>query len=116
MFRRIYEDCKIQETRGFADTLRDRRVYKVETKPIEAGLNYYLNDVISQMDPERKMSEAEKSKNQKDVVWKSVRVISRFFLNELRIADWVEKMRLLGLEELVDALRKRGADFAQQER
>lgn len=36
------------------------------------------------MDPNRRISDSDRCKNLKDYVWKSVRVISKFMLKELK--------------------------------
>ena len=43
----------------------------METKGIEPGLNYYLSDVILEMDPLKNMDEKDKCKNLK-VLWRGL--------------------------------------------
>lgn len=44
--------------------LREQRVFKVETTGIEPGLNYYLIDVLYQIDNPN-ISDADRNKNMK---------------------------------------------------
>lgn len=69
-------------------------------------MNYYLNEVIYQMDPNRRVSESERCKNMKDYAWKSVRVICKFFLKALKISNLVttDFKPLPDLEEIVKLL------------
>jgi THO complex subunit 1 len=45
--------------------IQEKRCFKVDTKALEPGMNYYLNDVIFEMDPVRKIDDKDKCKTLK---------------------------------------------------
>ncbi|CAD8062524.1 unnamed protein product [Paramecium sonneborni] len=112
--RRIYDDLKYKQTDAFQQILQDQgRPYKIETNPIEPGLNYYLNEVFYQLDQSRKIADNERCKNLKDYAWKSVRVISKYLLKELKITNLITQdlKPLPNLEDIVENLKNAGNEM-----
>jgi THO complex subunit 1 len=50
LVQRIYDDLRFKQTDEYLKILKGNRCFKVETKGLEPGMNYYLNDVLFQMD------------------------------------------------------------------
>ncbi|CAD8168103.1 unnamed protein product [Paramecium pentaurelia] len=115
--KRIYDDLKYKQTDAFQSILQDQgRPYKIETNPIEPGLNYYLNEVFYQLDQTRKIQDNERCKNLKDYAWKSVRVISKYLLKELKITNLITQdlKPLPNLEDIVENLKNAGNEMTAE--